>query len=92
MTPEIDTPPRTIEQLSIEAAAAHDKASHPVVSEPDKGRHRTQEDLWEADLIAAGWKPVTLHPRSAIWRSPDDGLLHGGLGACWSLMKQRKTH
>jgi hypothetical protein len=63
------------------------KASQPVVSEPDKGIHRSQEDIYELELRQAGWEPKELHARPQIWRSPDDGLWHGGLGACWLLMK-----
>lgn len=79
-----------MDEVTAQAARACAKASRPIVSEPDKGRHLTQEDIWEAELKEAGWVPLALHPHSAIWRSPVDGLLHGGLGACWSLMRANR--
>lgn len=45
-----------------------------------------QEDIQEAELRAGGWSPMTAHPRSAVWRSPD-GVLTPGPGWAWSVMK-----
>jgi hypothetical protein len=79
-----------LDDVTAQAARHCAKASAPYVAPEDKGIHRTQEDIWEQELIAEKWKPLALHPHSAIWRSPIDGLLHGGLGACWLLMKAGK--
>jgi hypothetical protein len=52
----------------------------------DQGIHRTQQDIWEMELKAAGWKPVAAHPHSAKWYSPD-GVLYPGPGYAWLVMK-----
>jgi hypothetical protein len=56
------------------------------VTPEDMGIHKTQADLQEDELKAAGWTPVAAHRRSAIWRSPD-GVLLPGPGFAWSVMK-----
>ena len=78
-----------MDEITRQAARSAEKANAKpnTVADTDRGVHLTQEDVWEADLKEAGWVPIALHPHSAIWRSPIDGLLHGGLGACWLLMK-----
>jgi len=52
----------------------------------DRGIHRTQEDIQEAELKEAGWVPTSLHPRSFVWRSPD-GVLMPGPTYSWNVMK-----
>jgi hypothetical protein len=56
----------------------------------DQGIHRTQEDIWEEELKAAGWKPTTAHPRSPTFVSPDGGL-YSGPGYAWLVMKEQTT-
>jgi hypothetical protein len=53
----------------------------------DKGIHRTQEDVWEEELIAAGWQPCAAHPHAAVWLSPK-GEKVPGPGYAHSQMKQ----
>jgi hypothetical protein len=50
------------------------------------GIHVSQEDIQEAELKAAGWVPTSLHPRSAVWWSPERVLMPGP-GYAWSVMK-----
>jgi hypothetical protein len=54
-----------------------------------RGIHRTQEDIWEEELKAAGWKPQAAHPRSPAWYSPS-GQLYPGPGYAWLVMKERQ--
>jgi hypothetical protein len=56
----------------------------------DHGIHKTQEDVWEEELVANGWKPIAAHPHSNAWRAPD-GTLHPGPGYSWLLMQERKA-
>jgi hypothetical protein len=88
MTPEaIDTPARTMEQLSIEADEAH-KASHPTVKPEDRGIHKDPIERMCDELLAAGFRSATLHPRSPVWYGP--GGLKYPLAAAYELMlKQR---
>jgi len=46
----------------------------------------SQADMQEAELRAAGWKPIASHPRSFVWRSPD-GVLMPGPTYSWNVMK-----
>ncbi|MHB8218174.1 MAG: hypothetical protein ACYDDS_19035 [Candidatus Sulfotelmatobacter sp.] len=56
----------------------------------DLGIHKTQEDLCEEELLAAGWKPKALHPRSLVWFDPE-GQCYPGLMYSWLLMHERKA-
>jgi hypothetical protein len=60
----------------------------------DRGIHRTQEDIWEEELKAAGWKPMAAHPRSPIWVDPNPPdpkyRLVPGPGYAWLVMKERQ--
>ncbi len=91
MMPDTMDDPFNMEAVTKLAAKAADKASSQHVAPTDRGIHRTQEDIWEEELIAAGWKPVALHPHSPVWISPHDGLKYPGLGACWRLMKGKQN-
>jgi hypothetical protein len=87
MTPEAIDTPRTMEQLSIEAAQAHAKPN--TIAETDRGIHKDPIDRMCDELIAAGWRSAALHPRSPIWISPHDGLRYP-LGGAYSLMKEKQ--
>jgi hypothetical protein len=54
----------------------------------DQGIHKTQVDVWEAELKQAGWTPTAAHPHSPVWRDPQ-GVLHPGVGYSWLVMKER---
>ncbi len=56
----------------------------------DRGIHKTQVDIWEEELKAAGWSPIAAHPHSATWLAPD-GLIYSGPGYAWLLMTERRT-
>jgi len=92
MTPEFDVE-RSMQDISklVAKAAAKANAKPDTVAETDRGVHLTQEDKWERDLKEAAWVPVSQHRHSAVWRSPHDGLLHGGLFVCWSLMNEQQS-
>jgi hypothetical protein len=57
----------------------------------DRGLHRTQEDIQEAELKAAGWVPTSVHPHSPAWWSPERVLMPGP-GYAWSVMKSSLAH
>lgn len=83
--------PRTMKDLSREAAQAADKASAPYVAETDRGIHKDPIDRMCDELIAAGWKSLSAHGRSPVWESPD-GLKFPGPGYAHSLMvKQNES-
>lgn len=88
-TPDTMDAPFNMDVITKQAAKAADKASHSVVSEPDKGKHLSQEDIWEEELKQAGWKPLALHPHSPVWLSPE-GLKYPGPGAAWLTMKEKQ--
>jgi hypothetical protein len=57
----------------------------------DQGIHRTQEDIQEAELKAAGWTPKALHPHSTLWWSPERVLMPGPAYS-WLVMKGKIKH
>ena len=61
-----------------------------IKSLSDLGMHFSQADIQEAELRAAGWRPVAQHPRSVVWITPD-GALSPGLGYSWSVMKAAQS-
>ena len=86
MTPdEIDA----LDAITQRAAIAAEKASHPILSDPDKGIHKEPIDRQCDELLKAGWKPVALHPRSPVWITPT-GVKVPGPGYAHSLMLKGK--
>lgn len=82
MPDEID-----IDEITKLAAKAAAKASAHYVAETDRGIHKEPIDRQCDDLLAAGYKPVALHPRSPVWITPT-GERVPGPGHAWELMKQ----
>ena len=46
-----------------------------------------EEQKWEAELKAAGWRPLAAHPNSPTWRAPN-GLIYAGPGYAWTVMQK----
>jgi hypothetical protein len=71
-------------------AAARLQSTNTMTVDVNQYIRKTQEELQEEELKAAGWTPMTAHPRSPVWRSPE-GVLVPGPGYAWLVMKERET-
>ena len=82
--------PDEMDEITKLAAKAAAKASAHYVAPEDRGIHRTQEDIQEDELKAAGWKPVALHPHSPVWITPTGEKVPGPSYAHSLMVKQNE--
>jgi hypothetical protein len=84
---EMEALSRHWSSVTQQASNACAKASHPIVSDPDKGRHLSPEDIQEAELIAAGFSSAAMHPRSFVFIR--DGIRYTRPMAYALMLKER---